>query len=219
MVPSSILRQTTPRTAPSASRMRSMAKYSMKNWHLAFKRLAVERVQDGVAGAVCGGAGALRDSLAEIGGHAAERALVDLAGFRAGEGHAPMVQFVDRGRRVAAHVFDRVLVAEPIGALDGVVHVPAPVVRAHVAERRGNAALRRDRMRAGREDLRDARGAQPRLGAADAGAQTRAARANHDDVERVVGDRIGLARERGRALRGGAVRRHAMFRLLEGLLR
>jgi len=42
------------------------------------ERLLVERVQDGVAGAVGGGAGALGDALAELRGHAAERPLVDL---------------------------------------------------------------------------------------------------------------------------------------------
>ena len=118
---------------------------------LRLQRLAVERVQDRVAGAVGGGAGALRDALAVVGRHAAERALVDLAFFGARERHAPMVELIDGGGRVAAEIFDRVLVAEPVGALDGVVHVPAPVVRAHVAERGRNAALRRDGVRAGRE--------------------------------------------------------------------
>ena len=128
------------------------------------QRLAVERMQDRVAGAVGGGAGALRDALAVVGRHAAERALVDLAGFGARERHAPVVEFVDRGRRVAAEVLDRVLIAEPVRALDGVVHVPAPVVGAHVAERGGNAALRRDRMRARGEHLGDAGGLAGRPG-------------------------------------------------------
>ena len=57
-----------------------------------------------------------------------------------------MLQLVDRFRRVAAHIFDGVLVAEPVGTLDGVVHVPAPVVLAHIAKRGGDAALRRDSM-------------------------------------------------------------------------
>ena len=43
------------------------------------QRLAIHRVQHGVAGAVGGGAGALRLALAVVQGHAAERALVDLA--------------------------------------------------------------------------------------------------------------------------------------------
>ena len=176
---------------------------------LGLQRLAVKRMQHRVAGAVGGGAGALRDALAEFRRHAAERALIDLALLGARERHAPVVELVDGGGRVAAEIFDRVLIAEPVRALDGVVHVPAPIVRPHVAERGGNAALRRDGVRAGREHLGDASDAQPRLRAADAGAQARAARADHDDVEGVVGDRIGLLPERGGACAVGAVGRHS----------
>src|SRR5712692_9718586 len=112
------------------------------------QRLAIHRVQHGVAGAVGGGAGALRGALAVMGGHAAEWALIDLAIFLAArERQAPMLKLVDRLRRVAAQIFDGVLVAEPVGALDGVVHVPAPVVRPHVAERSRNPTLCRDGMR------------------------------------------------------------------------
>ena len=157
------------------------------------QRLAIERVQDGVAGAVGGGAGALRGALAVMRGHAAERALVDLAFLGARERHAPMFELVDRGRRIAAQIFDGVLVAEPVGALDGVVHVPAPVVRAHIAERGGDAALRRDGMRARRKHLGDAGGPQSRLAAADDRAQAGAAGADHDHVVGVVLDRIGAA--------------------------
>ena len=153
-------------------------------------------MQDGVAGAVGGGAGALGDPFAEFGRHAAERPLIDLARVRARERHAPMVELVDRGRRVPAEIFDRILVAEPVRTLHGIIHMPAPVVGAHVAERGRNAALRRDRMRAGREHFGDAGGPQSRLGAADAGAQARAASPDDDHVEGVVGDRIGLAIER-----------------------
>ena len=147
-------------------------------------------------------------ALAELGGHAAEGALVDLALFGAGERHAPVLELVDRGGSVAAEVFDGVLVAEPVGALDGVVHVPAPVVRPHVAERGGDAALRGDRVRAGRKDLGDAGCLQAGLGASDACAQARAARAHDHDVVGVVRDRVGHAAERCCARSRGAVRRH-----------
>ena len=157
------------------------------------QRLAVHGVQHGVAGAVGGGAGALRLALAVVQRHAAERALIDLAVFGARERHAPMLELVDRFGRVAHHVFDRVLVAEPVRPLDGVVHVPAPVVLVHVAERGRDAALRRDRMRAGRKHLGDAGGAQAGFAAADHGAQAGAAGADHDDVIGVVFDRIGVA--------------------------
>ncbi len=154
--------------------------------------LLVERVQHRVAGAVGGGAGALRGgAFAHVLGHAAERALVDLAFVGAAERQAGMLELVDRGRRFAAQIFDRVLVAEPVGALDGVVHVPGPVVRTHVAEAGGDAALRRDGVAAGREDLGDAGGLQAFFGRAHGGAQARAAGADDDDVIDMIDDLVG----------------------------
>jgi len=111
------------------------------------QRLAIERVQDGMAGAVSGGAGALRRRpFAELGRHAAEGALVDATVLGAAEGHAIVVELVDGVVGVAAHVLDGILVAQPVGALDRVVHVPAPVVVSHVADGGGDAALRRHRV-------------------------------------------------------------------------
>ena len=89
------------------------------------QRLAIERVQHRVAGAIGGRASALcRRPFAEVGGHAAEGPLIDHAALGARERHAPMFELINRGGRIAAEIFDRVLVAEPIGTLDGVVHVP-----------------------------------------------------------------------------------------------
>ncbi len=64
-----------------------------------------------------------------------------------------MLKLIDSIGCITAKVFDGVLVSEPIGALDGVVHVPAPVVWPHVTKRRRDAALRRDGVRAGRKYL------------------------------------------------------------------
>src|SRR6202020_390872 len=97
-----------------------------------------------------------------------------------------MVEFVDGGWRLTAQIFDSVLVAEPVGALDGVVHMPSPVVRPHIAEGSRNPALRRDGMRTRGKHFRDARRAQARLSAADARSQSGAARADHHDIKRVV---------------------------------
>ena len=163
------------------------------------ERLLVERVQDGMAGAVGGGAGAMRDALAVLRGHAAERALVDLALGRAAERHAEMLQLDDRRDAVAAHVFDGVLVAQPVRPLDGVVHVPAPVVGPHVAQRRRDAALRRHGVAAGREHLGDAGGLEALVGHAEGGAQARAAGADDDDVVLVVDDGVGRAADIDRA--------------------
>ena len=169
------------------------------------QRLRIQRMQHGMTGAVGGGAGALRDALAEIGGHAAERPLIDLAVIGPRERQAPMFEFVDGFRRVAHHILDRILIAEPVRALDGVVHVPAPVIRAHIAERCGDAALRRDRMRAGREHLGDAGGAQTRLRAADHRTQPGPSGPDDHHVKGVILDRVRAAIDRRCAVRFAAV--------------
>ena len=72
------------------------------------QRLAVQRVQHGVAGAVGGGAGALRLALAVVHRHAAERPLVDPAVLGARERHAPMLELVDGFRaRCAPYIRSR----------------------------------------------------------------------------------------------------------------
>ena len=107
----------------------------------------------GVAGAVGRGAGALNRLLTVVGGVAAEGTLVDGAVRVAVEGHAEVLEFVHDLRGFAAHELDRVLVAEPVGTLDGVVEVVVPVVLGHIAQRRADAALRRHGVRTGGEDF------------------------------------------------------------------
>ena len=157
------------------------------------QRLLVERVQDSMPGPVGRGRGApCRRSLAVARGHAAERTLVDLAFRGARERHPVMFELDHRRDRLAAHIFDRVLIAEPVGALDGVVEVPAPVVLAHIAERGRDTALGGDGVAAGGEDLGDAGGLQTLDRHAEGRAQTGAAGADHDDIVSVVDDRVGL---------------------------
>src|SRR5690606_32147385 len=106
------------------------------------------------------------------------------------ERHAVVFEFDHRGGRFLAHELDRILVAEPVRALDRVVEMEAPVVLAHVAERGADAALRRHRVAAGREHLGDAGGLQARLGEPERGAQARAARADDDDVVGVIDEGV-----------------------------
>ena len=69
---------TTPRHSPF-SMIRSMREVLDEELGLVLERLLVQRVQHRVAGAVRRRAGALRDALAVVRGHAAERPLVDAA--------------------------------------------------------------------------------------------------------------------------------------------
>mmetsp|Transcript_4714 Transcript_4714/g.11881 ORF Transcript_4714/g.11881 Transcript_4714/m.11881 type:complete len:335 (-) Transcript_4714:384-1388(-) len=132
---------------------------------------AVQGVEHGMSGPVGGGAAPVRlPSLPEIQALSSERSLVNLPLLRPAEGQAEFLQFQHGLRGLATHVVDGVLIAEPIGSLDGVVHVPSPIVRSHVPQCRVDPALRRDGVRARGEELGDARGLEPRLGEAHGGA-------------------------------------------------
>src|SRR6185295_2218271 len=107
-----------------------------------------------------------------------------------------MFEFVDSFGGVLAEIFDRILVAEPVRALDGVVHVPAPIVLAIVAKRGRNAALRRHRVAACREDFGYAGGLEAGSSTFERSAQTRAARADDNDIECVIDNGIRVHLER-----------------------
>src|SRR6266481_4996037 len=76
---------------------------------------------------------------AEVAHVTAERSLIDFSIVGAREGHPRMLQFDDGGDGLSAHIFDGILVAEPVGPLDRVVHMPLPTVFADVAETGCNA--------------------------------------------------------------------------------
>jgi hypothetical protein len=152
--------------------------------------LLIERVDDGMAGAVGGSASALRHRLAIVDRVAAERPLIDLAVGGARERHAVMLELDHRRDGIAAHIFDRILVTQPVRPLDRVVHMPAPVVVTHVAECRADPALSCDRMAARREHLGDARGLQAFDGHAESGAEAGTAGTDDHDVIGVVDDRV-----------------------------
>ena len=85
--------------------------------------------------------GALDRGAAELARVAAEPALGDMPVLGTGEGHALTLQ-VDHGlRRVFGEQFGRILVHQPVAALDGVVVMPVPVIGLHIAQARGDAAL------------------------------------------------------------------------------
>ncbi len=124
----------------------------------------VERLQDHVAGPVGREAGALDGPLPEFAGVAAEPALVDLALGRPVEGQAHVLELDHRLDRLAGQDLGRVLVDEVVAALDGVEHVPLPVVLLEVAEGGTHAALGGARVGAGRVELGQDGGVDPGLG-------------------------------------------------------
>ena len=91
----------------------------------------------------------------------------------------------------AAEIFDRVLVAEPVGTFDGIVHVPLPMVGSHVTKAGSDSALRSDRMTAGRKDLGHACRLEALSCRAHRRPQASAPGADHHDVIRMINDLVG----------------------------
>ena len=126
-----------------------------------FDALLVERLQNHVPSAVCGVAAASNRAFTVVACMPAEAALIDLAVGGAIEWKAHALQFNHRGDRLTCEHFGRILVGEIVATLDGVEHVPLPVVLFHVAERRADAALRRTRVRSSWVELRQYRSGDP----------------------------------------------------------
>ena len=148
-------------------------------------------MQNGVTGAVRSGAGALCCAFTKVGGHAAKRALVDFAIVGAREGHAVVLEF-DNGRNgFATHIFDGVLIAQPVRPLDGVVHVPFPVVCPHVTQSGAHATLRCHCVTARGKYLGYTGGGQACCGHAKRCPQTSTASADNDNVVLMFNNVVG----------------------------
>ena len=158
-----------------------------KKLSIVAQRLTIQRVQNGVAGAVGRRAGALGNAFAEIRRHAAKGTLINFAFLRARKRHAEMLQFVNGFGRIAAQIFNGVLVAQPVRAFDGVIHVPAPVIITHIAKRGGYAPLRGNRVAARRKDFRNTCRFQPALGTSQCGAQSGTAGPDNDNIKLMIG--------------------------------
>ena len=167
--------------------------------------LLVEHVQDRLAGDVGDVGGALHRG-------AAERAQVQLAVLVAVEGDADVLEVHDLAGGLRAHDLDRVLVAEEVRALDGVVGVRAPVVGR--VDRGVDAARGGHRVRAHGVDLAHDRDGGAGLGGGQGGSLAGESGAD-DQVRRVQasgGDSISRARGSQDPARGG--RRSAPAHLL-----
>ena len=77
----------------------------------------------------------------------------DLAIFQAVKRHAEMLKLDNGFGSIFAHEFNRILVTQIVRTLDGVVHMPQPVIACHIAQRGSNAALCRHGVRARGEHL------------------------------------------------------------------
>lgn len=173
------------------------------------ERLAVERVKKGVTGAIGDGtASVCLATLAELLRLATKSALVagspkvsgtapgssgvegegslHLSVFGSREGAAIVLQLNDGCRGLPRHVVDGVLVAKPVGTLDGIVHVPSPVILVHVSEGGIDATLSGDGVASRGEELRYTGCVEASLGETEGCSQSGTTSANNEGIVLVV---------------------------------
>ncbi len=147
--------------------------------------LLIQRLDDHVAGAVGGEAGAAHGTFAEVAGVTAKPTLVDLAFRRAVEREAHVLQFEHGVDRFACEDLGGVLIDEVVATFDRVEHMPLPVVFLRVAECGADSALGGSGVGTGRIELADNR--DVRLARhLNGGHQSGAPGANDDRVD--IGD-------------------------------
>jgi len=153
--------------------------------------LSVKSVEQCVAGSVGGGTAAVcLTSLAKFLGLSTESTLVDLAVVGSGEWTSVVLQLVDGSRRLTGHVVDGVLVTQPVGTLDGIVHVPSPVVVVHVSERGVDATLGGDGVGSCGKQLGDTGRVEARLGQSKGCSQTSSSCTDDEGIVFVVNDGV-----------------------------
>ncbi|KPW45901.1 hypothetical protein ALO88_05615 [Pseudomonas syringae pv. antirrhini] len=132
-------------------------------------------------------------TLAEVLGLTTERTLIDATLLGTRERQTHVLEFENGFRAYGTHVFDSVLVADVVGTLDGIVHVPAPViVRIGRGDCAGDATLCGNGVRAGREHLGDHGSLVTALGELQGSAHAGTATTNDDGVE---GKRVYISHE------------------------
>ena len=142
----------------------------------------VEGLQDHVAGAISGVAGAAYGGLAVVAGVPAKATLVDAAFRRAIEGQPHLLQVDDGIDGLLAHHLGGILVDQVVTALDGVEGVPLPVVFLDVGKSRAHAPLRRAGVTARRVELGEDRGVGP-AGRLESRTHACPASADDDDIK------------------------------------
>ena len=124
---------------------------------LVFHVILIQRMQQSMPRPISRSASSCSlTTLTVVLGLATERALIDPAFFGARKRQTHMFKFKNGFWPHRAHIFNGVLVTDVIRPLNGVIHVPAPIIVGVGARNRaGNTPLRRDRMRACRKYLRN----------------------------------------------------------------
>ena len=128
----------------------------------------------------------LGNTFTKIGGHTTKWALINFTFFGPRERNTKMLKLINSFRGIATQIFDCILIAQPIRALDRIVHMPTPVIITHIAKRCRNATLSSNSVATRWKNLRNTCCPQAFFRAPKRCTQTRPAGANNDNIELMV---------------------------------
>src|SRR5690606_5547602 len=94
----------------------------------------VQCMQHGVTGTVRNCTGATGLFTAKISRLSAKRTLIDFSILQSVKWHPEMLQLIYHFGSLATHEFDRILIPEVIRTLDGIIHVPVPIILSHISQ-------------------------------------------------------------------------------------
>lgn len=97
-----------------------------------------------------------------------------------------MLELDNGGGSLTGHVVNGILVTEPVGTLDSVIHVPSPVVLVHVAEGGIDATLSSDSVASSGKKLRDTGRIETGLGETEGSTETGTTGTNDNGIVLVV---------------------------------
>lgn len=140
-----------------------------------------------MSGSVGGGATSVGlSSLSELSRLSTESALVNLSILGSGEWAAVVLELNDGSWRLAGHVVNSILISKPIRSLDGVVHVPSPIILVHVSESSIDSSLCGDGVRSSWEELGNTSSVESSLGKTESCAETSTSSSDDDSIVLVV---------------------------------
>jgi hypothetical protein len=155
------------------------------------ERASVERMQHGVSRTIRRRRTAIGlSAFAEMERLSTKGALIDLAIVRSRKGQTKGFQLQNRRGCFPTHVMNGVLVAEPITTFDGIVHMPAPIVFRHIAERGVDSSLCGDRMGARGKEFGDTRRFKAGFTQTHGRTEATSTRSDDDGVVGVIDDRV-----------------------------
>jgi len=153
--------------------------------------LAIKGVKNRVAGTISdSGATVGLTTLAKLQTLTTKGTLVDLALLGSGEGDTVVLQLDNTVRGLATHVMDSILITEPVRTLDSIVHVPSPVILAHVSESSIDTTLGSDSVGTGREELGDTSSVETSLSKTEGGTETGTTGTDDESIVGVVNNGV-----------------------------